>query len=89
MSLHNRLYCVYSHMQPAATERDQRIDSTRVDAESLVDELFGGVSLDDSQPGESWIFIQERVKWYPTMFCFEIPRHTWSMIPNKFSNEFF
>ena len=50
-------------MQPAATERDQRIDSTRVDAESLVDELFGGVSLDDSQPGESWIFIQERVKW--------------------------
>ena len=68
------------YMQPAATERDQRIDSTRVDAESLVDELFGGVSLDDSQPGESWIFIQEHVKWYPTMLCFEISRHTWSMI---------
>ena len=67
-------------MQPAATERDQRIDSTRVDAESLVDELFGGVSLDDSQPGESRIFIQERVKWYPTLLCFEISRHTWSMI---------
>ena len=44
-------YDAFLSLQPVSNDRDQRIDSTRVDTSSVVDELFGGMSLDDTQQG--------------------------------------